>query len=101
MKRIINGKLYDTDTAKAIGHYQYGCGGDFNYLYEVLYKKRTGEFFVYGSGGAGTCYSVQCGDRCWSAGEDIIPYSEAEAKTWAEEHLDADTYIEMFGAVDE
>lgn len=22
MKRIINGKLYDTDTAKAIGHYQ-------------------------------------------------------------------------------
>lgn len=101
MKRIINGKLYYTDTAKEIGSYQYGCGGDFNYLYEVLYKKRTGEFFLYGCGGANTCYGVQCGDRCRSAGEDIIPYSEEEAKKWAEKHLNADTYIETFGEVDE
>ena len=101
MKQIINGKLYNTDTAKEIGYYQYGDGGDFNYLYEALYKKRTGEFFLYGCGGANTCYGVECGNRCRSGGEEIIPYSEAEAKEWAEKYLSADTYITTFGEVEE
>ena len=101
MKQIINGKLYNTDTAKEIGYYQYGDGGDFNYLYEALYKKRTGEFFLYGCGGANTCYGVECGNRCRSGGEEIIPYSEAGARKWAEKYLSADTYIETFGEVEE
>lgn len=101
MKRIINGRLYDTDTAKEIGCYSNGYGAeDFNYLYEALYRKKTGEFFLYGSGGAMTRYCVGHGN-CWSGGEDIEPYTEEEAKAWAEEHLDADTYMEVFGTVEE
>ena len=102
MKKIINGKLYDTDTAKSIGSYGNGYGiGDYHYFYEVLYRKKTGEFFLYGSGGAGTRYSVECGNRCWTGGDAIIPFTEDEAKEWAEEHLDADDYMEVFGTVEE
>ena len=102
MKRIINRKLYDTATAKEIGSYSNGYGaGDFHYLYEALYRKRTGEFFLYGSGGAMTKYRVECGNRCWSGSDDIIPCTEEEAMEWAEEHLDADTYMEVFGEVKE
>ena len=47
MKKIINGRLYDTGTAKEIGCYENGYGaGDFRYYYESLYRKRTGEYFL-------------------------------------------------------
>ena len=102
MKKIINSRLYDTGTAKEIGSYCNGYGaGDFHYLEEPLYRKKTGEFFLYGSGGAMTKYSVECGNRCWSGSEAITPCTVEEAMGWAEEHLDADTYIEVFGAVEE
>ena len=50
MKKIINGKKYDTDTAKCVGHDSFGCRGDFRYWFEQLYQKQTGEFFIYGDG---------------------------------------------------
>ena len=34
------------------------------------------------------------GGMCW--GHDIIPMTEKEAKVWAEAHLTADEYIELF-----
>ena len=48
MKKIINGKLYDTDTAKEV--FAISCGNgpsDFHYYAEQLYRKRTGEYFLY------------------------------------------------------
>lgn len=46
MKKIINGKKYDTETAKEICHYQNTWDtGNFNYDAYTLYLKRTGEFF--------------------------------------------------------
>lgn len=32
---------------------------------------------------------------------EIIPFTEEEAKEWAEEHIDADAYMEVFGTVEE
>ena len=34
------------------------------------------------------------GSMCW--GHDIIPMTEKEVKVWAEAHLTADEYIELF-----
>ena len=52
MKKIINGKLYDTETAKLIGRSYHGEGPrDFRHYSEELYRKRTGEYFLYGEGG--------------------------------------------------
>ena len=46
MKKYINGKVYDTETAQLIGTYANGGNWrDFSHYEETLYRKRTGEFF--------------------------------------------------------
>ena len=98
MKKIVNSRLYDTETASLIGYYDNGLGaGDFRSCYEALYKKKKGEFFLYGSGGAMTAYAEPCGGG-WSAGSTIIPLTEKEAKDWAERNITAEEYIAVFGA---
>ena len=101
MKKIINGKMYNTETATNVGEYRSGYPNDFHYYEETLYKKKTGEFFLYGKGNAASPYTKSVGQNCWSGSEEIIPYTEAESKEWAEKHLDADEYIEVFGDVEE
>ena len=102
MKKIINGKKYDTETAKEVGRYDNGYGyGDFNHYKEWLYQKKTGEFFLYGEGGPMTKYSVSCGNNGWSGGEKIIPMTVKAAKEWAEGHLDCDEYEAIFGEIEE
>lgn len=101
MYKVINGKRYNTDTAQLMGEHSYGYPGDFDHIYEALYRKQTGEFFLYGEGGARTCYAVAVEQNSWSGGERITPLSYAEAQKWAEEHLDGEEYDKIFGAVDE
>ena len=102
MKRIINGRRYDTSTAEKIGEWDNGLGcGEFEHCSEALYRKRTGEFFLYGVGGAMTNYAESCSDGSYSGGEIICPYTEAEAREWCENHLDADEYESIFGSVEE
>ena len=102
MKKIINNKKYDTETATVVGEWSNGGSwNDFNHCEETLYQKRTGEFFLFGEGGARTQYAERVDNNCWSAGEDIIPLSYEDAQKWAEEHLDADDYEEIFGEVTE
>ena len=102
MKKIINGKLYDTATAEFIGSYDNGgTPSDFDYVEETLYRKKNGEFFIHGMGGARSKYSVVSSDGWHSGGEKITPKDEAAAKKWSEEHISADKYIEVFGAVEE
>ena len=102
MKKIVNYKMYNTDTATEVASYcnGYSCG-DFRHLEETLYRKKTGEFFLDGSGGAMTIYSKSCGNNSWSGGQRIVPLTEGEAKEWVMEHCDADTYINLFGEVEE
>ena len=102
MKKIINGRRYDTDTAKNLGYDSYnGSVTDFAYWEETLYQKRTGEFFLYGEGGPMSRYAVSCGQNEWSGGAQIIPLEPEKAQAWAEEHLTADEFEEIFGAVSE
>ena len=101
MKQIINGKKYDTETAKKVGSWSNGYSySDFSSCTEELYRKRTGEYFLYGIGGPMSKYSQSYGNTT-SGGSQIIPMAEAEARTWAEEHLDGDEYEEIFGEVEE
>lgn len=102
MKRIIKGKLYDTDTAKELGWYENIADvRNFNHFSETLYRKKTGEFFLHGDGGPATKYSQRVDQNSWSGGEDIIPLSAENARIWAEEHLSADDYEKIFGPVSE
>ena len=101
MKKIINGKKYDTATAKEVGYDNNGLlSSDLSYIEEILYKKKTGEFFLCGRGGAMTKYAVNNGNNSMS-GKAIIPLTEDEAKKWAEDHLTVGEYEEIFGEVEE
>ena len=99
MKKIINGKLYDTSTAHLVGEWDNQRYGSFDYVAESLYRKRTGEFFLHGEGGSRSRYATQCGDNSWSGDAAIIPLSWEAARQWAEEHLDADEYQAAFGQI--
>lgn len=101
MKKIINNKKYNTETAKKLGSDDYpGSVTDFNYWCETLYQKRTGEFFLHGEGHGMSRYAERTADG-WGWGEQIIPLSVDEARKWSEDHLDADDYEKIFGEVAE
>lgn len=100
MKKIINGKSYDTETAKNVGCWSNNLSyRDFSWVEETLYRKKTGEYFLHGEGGPASRYSVATGINSWSGGERIMPMTYAEASEWAAKHLDGDDYEAIFGAV--
>ena len=102
MKKIINNKLYDTESAKLAASWSSpGSVTDFSYYEESLYRKKTGEYFLHGCGGPSTKYAKSAGQNQWTNGEAIIPLTYENARKWAEEKLDGDEYEEIFGKVEE
>jgi len=96
MMRIINTKKYDTETATYIDDFtsteDYNRT-NFNFYREALYKKRTGEYFLYIEGwgvGRGRGYD-----------EKICPITLDKAKKWVEENSSGELYEELFGEVQE
>lgn len=100
-RQIINGKKYDTDTAKFIENSTSHQPTDFRYFTETLFQKKTGEFFIFGQGGALSKYAVPGETGGWQFGAAFTPLTENNAKTWVEEHSDVDLYEELFGEVSE
>lgn len=100
LKRIINGKKYNTDTAEFLADYQIAYRSDFNFCREELYKKRTGEYFLFGEGGANSKYRKSVGLNEWGGGKRITPLTEDEAKRWVEVNAN-ESYEEIFGEVEE
>lgn len=101
MKKIINGKLYNTETARKVGGWDNNITDNLYWTSETLYQKQRGEFFLHGEGGPGSKYAEPSSQGNWSSGEKIIPLSYDAAQAWAEEHLDTGTYQAAFGPVEE
>jgi len=101
MRKIINGRTYNTNTSKRVGYWTNGIpSNDFGYCYETLYKNTKGAYFLHGEGGAYSKYATAKGDnRGW--GEQIVPMTKEEAQEWAEERLEAEEYEEEFGEQEE
>ena len=95
MRKIINGRRYDTATAKLVGEYETGYIGDFDWVAEKLYLKATGEFFLAGKGGARTRWSTRTIDG-YASGDGILPLTLEEAREWAEEHLSVKEVENLF-----
>ena len=102
MRKIIDNRRYDTETAELVGEYEFCYDTtDFHYMREALYRKRTGEYFIYGEGGPFSPYAERVGLHEMRYGEEIHPVDYVVASAWAEEHLDADAYEAEFGEVPE
>ncbi|MGI6251842.1 MAG: hypothetical protein ACOYJV_00175 [Aminivibrio sp.] len=97
MKRVIKGKIYNTETAALIGE---GGGnvyrGDFRYYSEGLYLTPRGNFFLAGEGGPLSHYGRPAYGGGTCGGEGIIPLSREEALNWAQEHLAPEDIEEYF-----
>ena len=102
MKKIIDGKLYDTETALKIAcYYSEDSPASPTCLQETLYRKKTGEFFLHGKGGSESKYAKLKGGKQWCGAEAIIPLSYESAQSWAEKKLDAIQYKGIFGPIAE
>lgn len=97
MKKIIQGKLCDTATAKELGSYSYSHPSQFNWYRETLYRTNSGVYFIHGEGNAASPYACACPTGGFDPGEKIRIVSLDAAKAWAEKNLDADKYIALFG----
>ena len=90
VNKVINGKLYNTETAQMlieaeVAHDNYGIP----IASARLYRKRTGEYFL-----------CTYDDISETLGIKPLP-SLSEAKAWAEKHLDGNEYQEIFGEIEE
>ena len=101
MRKVIDGRVYNTQTSALLGAATYSNRRDFDYWMEELYKNKAGAYFLYGEGGANSKYSRRIDLNTLAGGEAITPLTEKEARAWAEEYLDADKYEAIFGEADE
>ena len=96
MKKVIDGKVYNTETATKIGCYWNGYSTrDFHYEELTLYKTNKGNFFVAGESGALGCFAKSIGNGS-TGGDGLFALTKEEALDWAERYLDAEDYEEYF-----
>ncbi len=103
MRKVVDGKIYDTETAEVIcdispaGFHQ----GDFKWEDTCLYKSKAGTFFIAGGGGAYSRWAVSLGDNGRGPGSGLQVLAEAEARTLCEQHGSPDDYERAFGKPEE
>lgn len=100
MKKVFNGKSFNTETAKELGTiYSAALPDSLEYFSETLYLTKSGNYFIHGAGGPRSPYydiKTVNGITGSVAGEHIRPVSPDEARAWGKEHLAADEYTALF-----
>ena len=95
MRKIVDGKIYDTANAERISGRRTGYGrGDFDWCEETLYRTKKGNWFLAGQGGAMSRYAQNSGVYETSS-PGIIPLTEEEAVEWLQEH-DQEKLLDYF-----
>ena len=102
MKKVLDGKVYDTETAKLIGKKIERSNGKLIgwEVNEWLYLTKSGNYFIHGCGGELSDYCVYKNGVVRS-GEKIKPVTLEQAKHWGEENLDGSAFISEFGEPEE
>lgn len=96
MRQIIDGKLYNTETAELLhewtnAHYV----TDFRYRAKDLYRTPKGALFLHHQGNAMTDVAKQHGDGM-GPGEEIEPIGLEDALRFLESHDGAEVILEHF-----
>lgn len=87
MRKIFNGKAYDTDTADMLAEWQSSGNYGASIRFETLYREKSGEYFL------------QINDP-YRTGLSVKPLTKDEAKMWVMDCAN-DLYEEIFGEVKE
>lgn len=83
MHKRIDGKRYDTETAKRLAYWDNDKAyNDLFYYAETLYVKRTGEYFLHLEGGPRTNLARWLSDETVIGGDEIVPITETGARVW-------------------
>lgn len=85
MKKTLNGRKYDTSTAKKVAvreKRREEMRAHWAYWKETLYIKRTGEHFLHAKGGPSSHYNDRDAAGHLTSGERIIPLSQDQAEEW-------------------
>lgn len=82
MKKIINGKLYNTETAILLTDERRSLH-DFYRTSESLYVTRNGNYFIHGQSSAGGRYETMSGTT-HGFGEMLIGLSVEDVHAWLE-----------------
>ena len=97
MKKVINGKRYDTETAALVAADSYSHPGDLGYWSEEIYRTKRGNWFLAGEGGAMSKYARAVGQNEMGGGNAIIPLTKSDALSWLEAHTsDSESYEKYF-----
>ena len=92
--QVIDNKRYDTNTAKLCGVFKENIGTEKGFS-ETLYRKRSGEYFLYAEGAWKSQYAVtKQGKR--TGGEHILPLSYDDALRWAGDHMTEEEISRFF-----
>jgi hypothetical protein len=85
MKRVINKKVYNTETAIEVASYWNGLSSsDFRNVTEELYITHKGNWFMSYSGGALSQYAECLHRGCYEGSSGIKVLSEDEVYQWLE-----------------
>ena len=97
MEKVINGKIYNTETATRIGQWDNGSPiSDFDYCDEELYITAKGAYFLACEGGALSIYA-RATQNGQTRGEAMNLLSERDALNWCETHeIDVETIRKHF-----
>ena len=99
MKKIINRKIYNTETAEEVASWSNGMpGSEFGSYAEALFLTRKGTWFLWGEGGPMTKYAECVGDNR-SGGEDLVVLSPEDACSWLEDKQALAAIQKYFGDV--
>lgn len=85
MKRVIEGKVYNTETATYIGDLPCSANpGDFQHHDTGLYRSPKGTYFLAGKGGPMSMWSESEGNSGRTGGSGIMTIPDDEARSYAE-----------------
>jgi len=85
MKRVLTGKIYDTETAAYLCTVPcHHAPGNFAYHNTNLYRTRKGRYFIAGEGGPTSMWAQPCGNDGYTGGNGIRPLDTDAAREIAE-----------------
>ena len=98
-KAIIDGKIFNTATATAIGRIGSSAGvsvSDFWFWEAMLYRSPKGNYFMEGEGGARSPFARPYDTNGWIGSDGIVALSPEEALGYAEKTLSSRSILEHF-----